>query len=130
MWDHRVIILCSLRGRLLEELHDSHWEVVKMKQVARSYFWWPKLDEEIEKITKSCRLCLEHADNPSRAVSHSWTWPLAPNQRLHADFCGPIKGYMYLVICDSYSKWIDVKEMVDITADSTIHAFREYFALW
>lgn len=37
---------------------------------------------------------------------------------------------MYLVSIDSYSKWVDIKEMTDINADATIHVLREYFSTW
>lgn len=130
MWGHRVVIPQSLRGRIIDELHDSHWGIIKMKMIARSYFWWPKLDVDIEKITKSCKLCLENAGNPPRAILQPWKWPSGPNQRIHVDFCGPISGHMYLIIIDSYSKWIDIKHMTDSTAESTIRAFRELFGTW
>lgn len=35
-----------------------------------------------------------------------------------------------MVIIDSYSKWLDVKEMRDITTDTTISAFKDYFCTW
>ena len=37
---------------------------------------------------------------------------------------------MYLVITDAYSKWVDIKEMSNITATTTIKAFTEYFSVW
>lgn len=130
MWGDGVVIPTILRKRILQVLHSVHSGVVKMKALARSYVWWPKMDKEIENEAKAYNLCMENSDNPSRAVLHNWTWPLQPNQRLHADFCGQIDGRMFLVIIDSYSKWVDIKEMRDIKAEATINAFREYFSTW
>ena len=28
--------------------------IVKMKQLARSYVWWPDIDSQVEEVTKSC----------------------------------------------------------------------------
>lgn len=46
------------------------------------------------------------------------------------DFCGPIDNRMYLVIIDAYSKWIDIREMRDITATHTISELKDYFCAW
>lgn len=39
-------------GILLKDLHAEHLGMVKMKQLARKYMWWPKLDKEIEETVK------------------------------------------------------------------------------
>lgn len=128
MWGYRIVVPTSLRNKVLNELHEAHFGIVKMKMLARSYIWWPNLDKDIERATKTCKLCVENADNPPRAALHSWTWPA--EQRLHIDFCGPIDNYMYLIIIDSFSKWVDVKELNNIKAESTMNALREYFSTW
>jgi len=43
-----------------------------MKALARSYFWWPGLDRDIEEITKTCKECLESVDDLSKASLHVW----------------------------------------------------------
>ncbi|XP_046742529.1 uncharacterized protein K02A2.6-like [Diprion similis] len=95
-----------------------------------SYIWWPGIDRDIEEISKSCVLCLENADYPPRARLHPWSWPDAPNQRLHADFLGPIDSQMYIVILDAFSKWLDVRPMSDITSKQTILVLKDYFTTW
>ena len=32
----------------------NHLGIVRMKMLARSYFWWPSLDETIEDYVKQC----------------------------------------------------------------------------
>ncbi|XP_058796648.1 uncharacterized protein K02A2.6-like [Phymastichus coffea] len=130
MWGHRIIIPKKIQNDILNELHCTHLGIVKMKGLARSYIWWPNIDKDIENIGKSCKLCLENANNPVKSSLHVWKWPECPNYRIHVDFCGPINNFMYLVFTDAHSKWVDVKEMKDITADSTIDMFREYFCVW
>ena len=39
LWGIRVVIPNKLQDRVLEELHDGHLGVVKMKALARSYVW-------------------------------------------------------------------------------------------
>ncbi|XP_050065498.1 uncharacterized protein K02A2.6-like, partial [Aphis gossypii] len=130
MWGHRLIIPPKYRKQLLQELHSTHLGTVKMKALARSYIWWPGIDSEIEGITKGCKECLIFSDSPPKSVLHNWPWPEGPAQRLHLDFLGPVKGMMFIVILDAYSKWVFVKRMLNITSNSTIMVLREYFATW
>ncbi len=39
----QVVIPSSLRQRILSIIHDAHQGIVKMKRLARSYFWWPTM---------------------------------------------------------------------------------------
>lgn len=130
LWGHRLVIPSICRERILSELHSAHMGVVKMKTLARSYVWWPRIDHDIENLAKSCDACLKDGPNPPKAELHVWQWPEGPNERIHVDFCGPINGHMYLVITDAYSKWLDVRELPNITTPTTIGVLREYFDTW
>lgn len=63
-WGFRVVIPGNLQKDLLSELHASHMGAVKMKQLARSYFWWLNLNCYIEKICGKCKICLESQVTP------------------------------------------------------------------
>ena len=57
MWGIRAIVPKSLQSQVLKELHQEHPGISRMKAIARSYVWWPKIDSEIEEIIQSCRNC-------------------------------------------------------------------------
>ena len=64
LWGERVIVPQSLREIILKDLHAEHLGIVRSKQLARLYIWWPKLDSDIENMVKVCQRCQEHAKNP------------------------------------------------------------------
>ncbi len=128
LWGIRVIVPPKLQRTVLQELHEGHIGVVKMKSLARSYIWWPGLDKEIEQCAKSCVGCGQHQHNPSKAPLHPWIWPSKPWQRIHIDFAGPFQNAMYLVVVDAHSKWPEVKIMSTTTSDNTITELREIFS--
>ncbi|XP_048481264.1 uncharacterized protein K02A2.6-like isoform X1 [Plutella xylostella] len=126
-WGYRLLIPSVLRSSVLTELHRSHFGIIRMKEIARSYFWWPNLDTEIDEISKNCIVCLQNSKSPSK-IQKPWPIPPSPWYRIHADFLGPFNNKMFLVVVDSYSKWPEVFEMSNITSGRTIEAFKHIFA--
>ena len=107
----RVVIPRNLRDAVLQELCQGHAGIVRMKPFARSYMWWPGIDQSIEKLTKSCSGCQHHQKMPKAAPLHLWEWPSSPWQWLHINFAGPFLETMFLVVIDAHSKWPEVIPM-------------------
>ena len=129
LWNSRVVIPDVLRTLLLKDLHAEHLGMVKMKQLARKYLWWPGLDKEIEETVKLCHACQEAAKAPPAPNPASWSWPGGPWKRLHLDFAGPYLSKMYLVMVDAYSKFVEVVPMAQATTTNTIAALRGVFSI-
>ena len=130
VWGLRVVIPQQLKKRMLEELHEGHLGIVKMKSVARNHLWWPGIDREIEEVTRSCEGCQQMKRNPKLTPLHPWEFPGGPWRRIHLDFAGPIEGKMLLVIVDAYSKWPEVVVMEEVTAERTVEELRNTLARW
>ena len=67
-----------------------------MKALARSYIWWPGLDEAIANMVKGCVEYQVVRHLPTKALFHPWGYPTAPWERIHVDFLGPFLGKMSL----------------------------------
>ena len=128
LWGCRIVVPPQGRAAVLDELHETHPGASRMKALARSYIWWPKMDTEIEAVVKTCNICQESRPFPSSAPVHPWQWPSQPWSRLHLDFAGPFMGHMFLIIVDSHSKWLDAHVMSSITSTKTIEILRSVFA--
>ena len=128
LWGTRVIIPPSLQARLLQELHYTHPGMIKMKLLARSYMWWPRMDSNIEEVVRSCNECAAQRGLPPVAPLHSWPWANQPMKWLHIDFA-EIEGLQVLIIIDVHSKWIEAKPLHTATAATTIHQ-NIFFKFW
>lgn len=125
---YRVVIPKSMQQTVLNELHVSHMGIVKTKSLARSYVWWPTMNLDIENVIKSCNSCLILRDEPNKAILEPWKWPNEPWYRIHIDYCGPIKGKMFLVVLDAHSKWLEVFATSSTTTEATIQILYSLFA--
>ena len=130
LWGMRVVVPEKLRGQVLKELHQGHQGIVKMKQLSRAHVWWPNLDQDIDLKVRACKNCWEKRPNPVKTSLHPWEFARGPWQRIHADFAGPVKGSYYLVVVDSFSKWLEVEKMKEITSSKTINVMKKLFACW
>ncbi|XP_058985915.1 uncharacterized protein K02A2.6 [Musca domestica] len=128
LWGCRVIIPHKLRGRILAMLHEIHQGITAMKAIARSYFWWPGLDKDIEILAKGCEKCCQQSRSPPVAEPKSWPETQRPWSRLHLDYAGPFLGTNFLIVVDSHSKWVEVKMTKSITSNKTIELLREIFS--
>ncbi|XP_065197172.1 uncharacterized protein K02A2.6-like [Sycon ciliatum] len=124
----RVIIPPRRRETLLEELHEGRPGITRMKALARSYIWWPSIDDDIELKVKSCQPYQVIQKSPALQPLYPWEWPGKPWVRLHVDYAGPVEGKMLLVIVDSFSKFIEVHPVSSATSASTIAKLRQTFA--
>ena len=119
LWGARVVVLPQGRSKILTELHEAHPGESRMKALARSYVWWPGMDQEIVKKVKGCDKCQSNQSAPAEAPLHPWEWPGNPWSRIHIDYAGPYKGEMFLVV---------VHRMKSTTSTATIEKLREMFA--
>ena len=117
LWGMRVVIPNKLQDRVLEELHDGHLGVVKMKALARSYVWWPNISGQLEELAKACSGPL-----------HPWEWATTPWQCIHMDCACPFQNSMFLVAVHAHSKWQEVVPVSSTTSSSTIEVLRDLFA--
>uniref|UniRef100_H3ARH3 Gypsy retrotransposon integrase-like protein 1 n=1 Tax=Latimeria chalumnae TaxID=7897 RepID=H3ARH3_LATCH len=74
----RIIVPKPGHGAVMEQLHQSHPGITRMKGLARSYMWWLKMDVGVERKVQSCRTCQEHWKAPAAAPLHPWEWPDKP----------------------------------------------------
>ncbi len=127
-WGTRIVVPLKLRPQVLAELHSSHPGIVRMKGQARGHVWWPGLSADIEQTVHNCDACQGNRRQPPTVPLHPWPWATTPWERVHIDYAGPLFGYMYLVVVDSHSKWLEVVPVKSSTTEKTLEVLRSLFA--
>ena len=128
LWGSRIVVPPQGRPKVLDELHQGHPGIARMKALARSFVWWPGIDKELENKVKQCDSCQKYQHLPATAPIQPWEFPKRPWSRIHIDYAGPIDGLMFLVVVDAYSKWMEVHTTKQANSKNTITILRSIFA--
>ena len=127
-WGNRVVMPFCFQARIMDVLHSTHIGISRMKNLARQYVWWSKIDNDIEMKVKGCSTCAVSGPDPPPTVLHPWEWPNKPWSRVHVDYAGPFLGNMFLLLVDAHSKWIEVHITNASTTAVTIEKLKLTFA--
>ena len=127
MWGTRIVIPPPGREEVLQELHEGHPGITRMKSLARMYVCWPGISADIEKSVRLCHDCQQVQSSPPLAPLHPWKWPTRPWARLHLDFAGPFQGKNILIVVDAHSKWIEAVCTPTTSSSCVIEELRSLF---
>ena len=105
LYGNRVVIPASLQKEVLKILHLGHFGIQRMKQLARTAVYWPRMDADILETSKLCTSCAENQRLPSKYPIHPWMLPEKPWSRLHLDHAINFMGSNWLILIDAYTKY-------------------------
>ena len=128
LWGSRVIVPKVGQESVLDMLHEGHPGISRMKALARSYVWWPGMDQQLENRVRLCEQCQLSRHVSPKVPLHPWEWPERPWSRIHVDYAGPFMGKWFLLVVDAHSKWIEVGIVSSATSTSTIQKLRAIFS--
>ena len=124
----RVIIPSTLRNHILKLLHLGHFGMQRMKQLARSTVYWPRIDFDIENLCRKCTSCGQFQNKPDKPSIHPWMMPEKPWSRLHLDHAINFLGRNWLVLVDAYSKYPCIHPTTSTSSKSTTAILEQEFA--
>ena len=124
---HRCVIPSALCDGASKLLHHSNMDIVKTKDRARTSFFWPNLNQDIEACLSKCHACATYQEKqPAESLLNDpastkpWTALAMDNFELN--------GRYYLIIVDHFSKFTVVKHSHDLTSKTTINLLLEVFS--
>ena len=105
----------------------SHPGIVRMKEIARSFVWWPNCDKDIEITVRNCSKCQQVKSPPAVSPLIPWSWPATPWTRVHIDYAEHGKQN-FLIVVDAHSRWPEIFLMQSTTSEATITVMRDLFS--
>ena len=126
IFDNRILIPEALRGIVLQRFHEDHPGIVAMKSSVRSLIWYPDINDDIERLVKSCTICQNNRFKPSQKCHVEWPQPQRPWQRIHIDHFS-YNNHSFLLVIDSFSKYIEYKIVKNTGVQETIFMLRMIF---
>nr|CAB3263167.1 uncharacterized protein LOC104265771 [Phallusia mammillata] len=128
LYGSRLVIPDSLRSAVLQILHQGHFGIQRMKQLARTAFYWPNIDDDITVLCHKCQTCAEHQNAPPKAPVHPWMMPEKPWSRLHIDHAVNFLGSNWLVMIDAHSKYPCIHQTQSMSSRTTMELLEQDFA--
>ena len=121
------LVFCN---QVLQLLHEAHWGISRMKQMARRYVWWPKINSDIESMVQRCSTCQTVAKAPDQKYQ-PWPKTEKPWERIHLDYAGPFFGKMWFICVDAHSEYpyVVMQNIGQATAKETISTLQQMFAI-
>jgi transposase InsO family protein len=110
MKGQRIIIPLTLQAEILGKLHAAHQGAEKTKLRARTSVFWRKMNEDIDRITKSCRTCQEFQPTQTRQPLIPTEIPPRPWHTIATDLFY-LDNTEYLLVSDYYSKYPFVRKI-------------------
>ena len=128
LYGNRLVIPQSMHSKILEKIHAGHLSLHKCRQRIQSSVWWPKISSDLKVYIEKCPFCQTFRRKNKSEPMRATTLPERPWLQVGADIF-ELDNFMYLVVVDYFSRWLEVKILKDLCSDSTIAVLKEIFSV-
>ena len=122
----RIVIPENQQAETHQKVHQGHQGIQKCRQRVSAAVWWPGVSRDVESLVKSCAIC-QKMTTPKREPLLQSTLPDYPFERVASDLF-ELKGVVYLLLVDYYSRYIEVNKLPSLTSASVIIALKASFS--
>ncbi|KAB0790218.1 hypothetical protein PPYR_15451, partial [Photinus pyralis] len=126
--DKAIIVPNTMQEVILRKVHSSHLGISKTKQRAKSLFYWPGINSDIEGLISNCKVCQRYRNRNAREPMLYHTIPELPFEIIGCDIL-EYANKNYLVLVDYFSKWVELKLLKSKDSVEIAHVLKEIFAI-
>ena len=122
----RVFIPEPHRQGVLNDLHTGHLGIGKTQMRARMDVFWPKINEDIERLCKGCTVCQEHQRSQTHEPLLQTETPARPWSVVGTDLF-QYGDDQYLLTADYYTKFLLVDKLPKpATSETVVDILKKY----
>ena len=129
--DGRVVVPTALQKQALQQAHQGHPGIVRMKRLLRQGLYWPGMGQAAAHHVKNCIPCqLSDKSTPKDPCQHrSIPAPSRPGEQWGIDLLGPFaNGQTLLAMVDYATNWPEVLSRDRWTAQDVVAAMARIFS--
>ena len=115
---------------ILNQIHDSHLGLNKCKLCVKQTVYWPALNDQLEKLVLSCRLCIKYSNSKKKQDTHlslGHEIPIFPWTKLATDLFH-FQGDSYLLLVNYTSCFPIVCKLKSMTTQHIADHFKQILA--
>ena len=129
LYGNRVVVpTSSLQKEVLKILHLGYFGIQRMKQLACTAVYWPRMDADMAETSKLCTSCAENQRLPLKYPLHPWMLSEKPWSRLHLDHAINLMGSNWLVLTDAHTKYPSIHRTISTLTKSTTDLLEQDFS--
>ncbi|XP_028407548.1 uncharacterized protein K02A2.6-like [Dendronephthya gigantea] len=123
----KVVVPKSLQSDYLQRVHLGHAGIESTKRRARDILYWPGMSEDIERLVRACSVCNSCKSHQQREPLKMHDVPERPWSRVATDLFY-WNGKDYAMVTDSFSGWIEITKLSNISSRAVIENLKEVFS--
>ena len=122
-YKNRIVVPRAARSKILQLLHVGHSGFQKTMELAREYYYWPGMNNEIKILISNCETCQEfRASQPVETLQTSSA--SSPMESVSMDLFA-LSQKDYLVIIDRFSGFPWVFKLRNLSTEDILKHFRQ-----
>ncbi len=123
----RIVVPTSMRSDMLERIHEGHLGIVKCRRRGREHFYWPSMNNDIEKLVSRCAVCQKYRYQQQKEPLKQHQETLEPWAKVGMDLFS-LNGKDYMVVIDYMSNFPEVALLSGTSAKQVITHTKAIFA--
>ena len=116
--EEKIIVPENFKGQILERVHRGHQGGERCYRRVRESIWWPGMRNDILLYVEGCNICIKNRKMRHLPLKNN-ELPTLPWEAVGSDLF-EFRGRDYLVMVDYYSRWLEIVELTDKTAEVLI----------